>query len=531
MNQKTESLQIDYYLGLIFRRRWLIIIPFCLALGVGIYLSVTLPSIYEASTLILVEPQRVPTTYVTPTISSDIDSRISTISQQILSRTNLEKIINDFKLFPDNANQNMFMEDKLASLRRQIKVEVTRSRQTSDAFTITFRGSEPQKAMNIANALASHFIDTNLVIREEQATGTSTFLEAELENVRKRLEELDGQLSVFRNKYMGELPEQLDSNLRLLGTLEGQLGNRQERLRDERNRLLLVTNEIEQIQREIQAARRAGGAERSGPSLPQLREQLAGMRTAYTDRHPDVIRLKQRIAEMEAAEASNPSGAAVSEEAVDTRRLPATAPPFLREKIARRTEIEMSIANLQADIGQINQQIREYRMRIERTPKREEELLSLKRDYENVQNTYKSLLNRKMESDIALSMEKKKKGEQFRIVDYARLPEKPVSPDVPRLFAMSSAAGLGVGFGIIFLLDLLNATFRRPEEIESILGIRVLATIPRIHNAREKLMRRLNMGLTAVGLALASALLACFGMLAFKGIQPTMEVARRFITM
>lgn len=535
MAQKTETLQIDYYLGLVLRQRWWIIIPFCLSMVLGIFLSLWLPPTYEASTLILVEPQRVPTTYVTPTVSTDIDARISTISQQILSRSNLEKIINDFKLFSDGPQRDMFMEDKLDSLRRQIKVEVTRARQTSDAFTIIFRGSDPQKTMNIANALASHFIDANLKIREEQASGTSSFLESELETMKRKLEELEGQLSAFRNKYMGELPEQLESNLRLLGTLESQLSNRQERLRDERSRLMIVMNEIDQVQRESQAIRRAAASDKKpsegAATLAQLREQLAAMRATYTERHPDVVRLKQRIAELEAGEAGKSAGSGAAEAQSDPRPLPAAVYPALRERTAKRMEIEASINNLQADINQINQQIREYRLRIERTPQREEELLSLKRDYENVQKTYSSLLNRKMESDIALSMEKKKKGEQFRILDYAKLPERPVSPDIRRFFAMFSLGGLAIGAGLIFLIDSINGTFRRPDEIESLLGVRVLATIPKIHHAREKLLRRLNLGFTAAALAVATVLLTGFGMLAFKGIQPTLEVARRFITL
>ena len=521
MPEKKEAAQIDYYLGLILRKRWFVIIPFCLAMVIGIFLTLTLPAVYEASTLILVEPQRVPTEYVKSIVSTDIETRISTISQQILSRSNLEKIIAEFKLFSSPEEQNMFMEDKLNSLRRQIKVEVTRARQISDAFTIIYASSDPKKTMNIANALASYFIDANLKIREEQAAGTSNFLEAELESMKKRLEEVEGELREFRNRHMGELPDQLDTNLKILGTLESQLNARMERLRDERSSLTILMNEIDQIRR----AESRTTTPDQGPDLTQLREQLAAMESTYTPKHPDVVRLKKRIAELE----SQPVG---RQRDIDGRAggSEAANSSILRERTRRRLEIESAINNAQADIAQINSQIREYRRRVEITPQREEQVLGLNRDYQNIKSTYNSLLNRKLEAEIALNMEKKKKGEQFRILDYAKLPEKPVSPDLKRLFMIFSAAGLGIGLGVIFLLDTLNPTFRRPDEIEGDLGIRVLATIPKVFHARDKVLGRLNIALTALALLVASALVSGFGMLAFNGIQPTIELLQRYVS-
>jgi hypothetical protein len=155
--------------------------------------------------------------------------------------------------------------------------------------------------------------------------------------------------------------------------------------------------------------------------------------------------------------------------------------------------------------------------------------MSLNRDYKNIRETYSSLLNRKLEAEIALSMEKKNKGEQFRIIDYAKLPEKPVSPNMMRLFGMVTAGGLGLGLGLIFLLDMLNPSARRPDELEADLGIRVLATIPKICHPRDKLVARLNAAMTLVAVLVASVLLTGFGLLAFNGIQPTMELLQSYI--
>ncbi len=487
----------------------------------GIYYALNVTPVYEASTLVLTTPPDVPSNIVRPILSEQLESQITTIKQQIQSRSNLEKLIATFKLFSEPAAQSMFTEDKLEKLRESIKVDLiqSRSREGSNAFSITFRGTDPEKTMKVANALAANFIDQNLEYREEKAVGTTDFLESELEAMRTRLKETENQLSVFRNQHMGELPEQLQSNLQLLSSLETQLNNRQERLRDERSRLQITQSEIEQIRRELQNVRTvpadtAPGAPQASRAmtLPQMKEQLASLQGIYTDQHPDVVRLKSMIAEMEAKEPA-PSPAAPSRGTGSAQEaLQSISSPLLREAVRRRMEAEANLANIQIEINQINQQIREYRLRVERTPQREEQLLSLKRDYDNMRQAYDSLLARKVEADMAVSIQKKNKGEQFRVIDYAKLPEKPVSPDMRRLFLMFTAAGLGIGAAIIFLFEFFDTSVRKPEAFQERLSLPVLMVMPEMEPApggRGRLLSRLNSCLSAAGVFACLGLLAC----------------------
>ena len=202
MPEKTETIKIHHYLGLVFKHRWLLIIPFCIAMAAGMYLAIKLPKIYEASTLILIMPQRVPSNFVQSIVTNDIDSRINTISQQILSRSNLKKIIEEFDLFSDPKYSGMFIEDKFADLRERINVEVNRAdrRKEADAFSISFKGPEPEIVMAVTNRLAGSFIDENLKVREAQAVGTSDFLADELITKRKRLEEVEQKLREYRRQ-------------------------------------------------------------------------------------------------------------------------------------------------------------------------------------------------------------------------------------------------------------------------------------------------------------------------------------------
>jgi capsular polysaccharide biosynthesis protein len=187
----------------------------------------------------------------------------------------------------------------------------------------------------------------------------------------------------------------------------------------------------------------------------------------------------------------------------------------------------MEVQNLELEISKINSQIADYQQRVERTPKHEQELLTLQRDYKNIQDSYNSLLNRKLEAEIAVNMEKKQKGEQFTVIDPARLPEKPVSPNMRRLFLMVLAAGLGFGAGLVMLLDFFDSSLRKPEYFEADLGVPVLATVPRIFQPKDTRRQRLSRMLFGVSLIVALCLLAGFATLTFNGVEPTVEIVRR----
>jgi len=529
MPEKTDTFQIDYYLELAVKRRWLLIIPFCIAMLAGIYLAFVLPKIYQANTLILVRPQRVPTDYVRSIVSTDIDQRINTIRQQILSRTNLERVIEKFKLFSGPDHAEMFMEDKISSIRKKIDVQVTRSgrRTGADAFSVSYRGSDPQTVMNVANTLANFFIDENLKVREAQAIGTSGFLDDQLAVIRVRLEEAEKQSSEYRKKYMGELPDQLDTNLRVLDRMQLQLNERQASLQEAKNRLVLLDNQIEAAQN-LQASGVGGPSDTGQPvTLAQLRQQLADLKASYTDRHPDVIRLKRQIKDSEAKFAANESDSGAAQKEQSGSSAPLTQNQFLADQIQQRNATYLDIKDLKSEVAKIGQQIKEYQRRVEVTPKREEELLSLNRDYDNIKESYNSLLNRKLEADIAVNMEKKQKGEQFRIVDHARLPQKPVSPDLKKLIILALAAGLGLGGGLIFLLDYLDSSLKRPDDIEADLGIPVLATIPRLYQPTGQILKKLNFVLTGIGVLVGLILLGVFGLLVLNGVNPTIELVQQ----
>ena len=534
LNTKT-IIKPEDIIEIVLRRRWFIIIPFCLSVIVGIYFSITLPKIYRSSTLILVQPQRVPVNYVRSVVSAGIESRINTISQQIMSRTNLDKIIDQFKLYSEPKHEKMYMEDKIEDMRKRVSVNI-RSRRGADAFVISYEDTHPERVVSIANTLATYFIDENLKVREAQAIGTSNFLDDELNNIRVQLEELEEALRIYRKRFMGELPEQLETNLRILDRLQEQLIEKHKSLRNTKNMLIAfkrqmselhnMQNDLSMFSTDDLVEFEAGDSTR----LDQLADQLSILKTRYTDKHPDVMRIKRMIAEFEEAseeESEEESDQEISEVSEEV----AFGDNYQDLQTAQRDEMTKEIKAIETEISEIQKQLISYQKRVENTPKREQEILSLKRDYGNIKGTYDSLLKRKLEAEISVNMEKKQKGEQFRVLDPARLPEKPIKPNMNRLFVLTLAAGLAVGCGLVFLLEYFDTSFRRPEDVDSLLGLPVLAIVPSLMHPKDIKKRKIYQFLSIFSIIFASFLLAGFAVVTFKGVDQTIEFVRSFIKM
>ena len=319
--------------------------------------------------------------------------------------------------------------------------------------------------------------------------GTSDFLDDELSTMRKRLEEVEQALKSYREAYMGGLPEQLDSNLRILDRLQEQLVERRQNLTDAKGRLVAMENAISQGQN-LQPAGETGTDDTL--NLDQLKAQLIQLKTRYTDQHPDIIRLKKKIADLEKEPKSQVHNIQIE-------------------------DIKREITTLTAEIADILQQIKIYELRVEETPKREQELLSLRRDYDNINETYNSLLERKLEAELAVNLEKKQQGEQFRIIDPAKMPKRPSEPDMKKLFMIFIAAGLGIGGGLVFLLEYLDTSFRKADDIESYLGLSVLATVPVVLHPKNLRMKRLNQALSIFFVIVAFALMAGFTLVSLGG--------------
>jgi len=513
--KELTQMNIQDYVEVALRRKWLIILPLVLIFIGGIIYSYRLPSIYRASTLILVQQQRVPPAYIQATVTSLVGERLHTISQQIMSRTRLEKIINELNLYKD-LRKSLFMEELIEKMRKDITLEV----RGNSSFKLYYFGKDPELAASVCNKLASLFIEENLKVREQQAEGTTEFLDRELIRVKKQLEEQETILRKFKEKHIGALPEQLDANLRSLDRLQLQYQALTNSLENAKERKISLQGQISQFS-EMNSQIITTDVETNGapdieidmgnsPQLQQLRQALASLETRYTDRHPDVVRIKNRIKKLEAE-----AGSDGDEEGPD-----GTSPlsldsgfDFTETLNIQLQEIDMEIKKLKEGQKEIAARIANYQKRVEEIPKREQELVNIKRNYANTQKNYQSLLDKKLNAQLAANMERAQKGERFKVLDTARIPQKPFRPNRPRIILLALLLGLGVGGGLAFGAEYLDHSFRDIDELEKFTGLPVLAYVPRISTdeelRRKKIKKRIilasSFGILAIVIAIIIA--------------------------
>lgn len=482
----------ELVLGIAWRRKWLILVPALVIASVVGVVTYNLPNLYRSDTLILVVPQRVPESYVRSTITTRIEDRLQSISQQILSRTRLERIIQDFNLYAER-RQTDIMEDIVEGMRRNIVIDIVRG----DAFRVTFTGEDPRITMRVTERLASFFIDESLRDREVLAQGTSQFLDSQLQDARRRLIENEEKLAEYRRQHDGQLPTQLEGNMQGLHNTEMQLQALIDSANRDRDRHLLLERMLADLN--VAAAVPppvAPALGDAGVPTPPVRQQLEVAESALramllrlTSEHPDVVSLRRSVTELqkraEAEAAAVPMTVSAPPSPAETARL-----NRVREAQAELERLAVEIRSKEATEQRLRGAIAEYQTRIEAAPGRDSELAELMRDYSTFQATYTSLLTKQQESQIAANLERRQIGEQFRVLDAARLPEKPSSPNRPVIYMLGLLGAVAVGLALAGLAEYLDRGLRSEEDVRLALALPVLATIPLMANAGSHRRRR-----------------------------------------
>jgi len=482
--QGQRQLQIDDYIEIIFRRKWFIIIPFAVSI-IGVILALYfVPRTYKSSTLILVEHQKVPESYVTSTVTVDITQRLNTITQQVMSRTRLESVINEFGLYKESRDKGT-SEELVEFMRGNIEIDVKNDGRRGEgvsSFSISYIGRDPETVMHVTSRLASLFIEENLKVREQQAEGTTEFLDNQLQSLKKSLESQESQIKSYKEQHMGELPSQLEANLRTLDRLQLERQITNDALRSAEDRKNMVERQLSEIGIAPGGVRDAAtGVVSSDPvrrRLAELQAELSQLSSMYTDKYPDIVRVKSEIAELES---QIKTGRVREAEGGSAVRAPLVSDsPLYATLSTQLIEVSAELRNLREKQKELAKNISSLQGRVERIPAREQQMAALMRDYENTRDNYQNLLNKKLDAQLAESLEKRQKGEQFRILDPANLPVKPFSPDTRKIALIGLALGIGSGAGLIFILEYIDASFRKPDDVYAFIGIPVLASVPRV---------------------------------------------------
>jgi polysaccharide chain length determinant protein (PEP-CTERM system associated) len=461
MNQATNIGAADqilaFWSSVRHYRGWIFLgtVLFTLA---GFTYVLLMPDRYKAATTILVDPQKVPEKYVSPTVSSDPGQRLNTITQQVLSVTRLQQIIDDMQLYPELRGK-MSREEIIELMRKDITITVKQGSSSGlSAFTIEYEGRQRQQVAQVANQLASSFIEWNVKSREQQAQDTTEFLDSQLKEAKQNLEAQESRLSAFKMSHLGEMPEQQPANMQALTQLQGQFQANADAL----NRL-----EVERtlLSRGLEGERR------------QLKAQLQDLQNRYTSAHPEVVDTASRLQRLEERLNALPPDPPIVAEVQDN-----TAVTVRLQLIDRESK------RLTDDQKRITDQMASYRAKVDAVPVREQQMAELNRNYSVSKDHYQSLLDKTFSAGMAADLEKKQQAEHFTILDLAQVPEKPFKPKRSLMFMAVFFGAFGMSLGLAYLKDMMNNTLKIERELRAILpaSVPLLAAVPQLEAASDR---------------------------------------------
>lgn len=483
------------------RRKWLALAVLAVVGTVGLSFVVFLPNVYRATARVLVEGQQVPEEFVKPTVTSPLDTRLLAITHEILSRPQIEELIERFDLYRE-LRPRMTREALLERARRDIEIELLdkNRRASTVAFTVAFLGADPQTVADVTNALAAFYVDGNIRSRERQASGTAEFLRAELEQTKARLDAQERVLSDFKKRNLGMLPDQLQSNLATLKGLNEQL-------------LVNSDRQARALERERVPSPRGGGSgdpsdtarasEDAATTLARLRDELERLLTRYTEGHPAVIRIKAEIAGLEKQLSQGTSGESSGSGG--------------RARGGRAAEAHAEVLAARQEEQRLRAAIRVYEQRIEETPRREQEFEELSRGYTTTKQLYEMLVKRLEEARLAESMELRQKGEQFRVLEPAVPPERPAGPNRVRLAVVVIGLALSLAGCAVIVAHQMDTSFHSVEELRAAVAIPVLVTVPDIVTAADQERRQRWAGVAMASIALGLSVLVGLSYLVAHG--------------
>jgi polysaccharide biosynthesis transport protein len=504
-SQRPKSAGIElspvHYVRIIMHRKVLVLSVFVAVSIATAVVASRLPNVYTSETVILVDPQKVPESYVKPTVTGDVRGRLGTLTQQILSATRLQKIIETYGLYAQE-RKRLAREDVIARMRADVNIAMVTggAQQSLEAFKITYSGKDPRLVAQVTNQLAALFIDENLKAREQQATDTTDFLHQQLDETRKTLDAQEAQLRDFRLKHLGEMPEHQVANLTVLGQLQASLQQEAEAIgRAEQQRayiqsMMAQSTPVVDLDTDNDGLKQPAAPKPGKPASPagtimDDKARLAVLLTRYTESHPEVQKLRAEIADKETAEgrlAAERSATEAEQRAAANEPEPVAPakrrPPLVTSTnpvlVSQIRSIEAEITKHKEERERLSKLVGTYRTKLEAIPVREQQIAQLVRDYEINKVHYTQLLDKQLSAETATQLEIRQKGEQFSVLDPAQPAQRPSSPKRMLIDLAGSVLGLVLGCVLAIIPEFFGASITSIEHIPQTQGNRILEIIP-----------------------------------------------------
>ncbi|MGE8063655.1 GumC family protein [Pseudomonas sp. NPDC089569] len=470
------EMSVNDYIAIIKHRAVLVVVSIAVILAASVLVAMSIPPVYESSGTILVESQQISPDLVAANNNTFADERIEVIRQRVMTREHLEGIIDKYNLFSSQSRQ-LSVTEKIDEMRNAISVTLVSAAvkgrgEVTIAFRLGFEHKQPEVANEVAKELVTLFLDENIKQRTERASETTEFLTQEADKLRVELETLENKLADFKQAHSNALPEHQELRMNMLSRAETDLREIDRDYKAAREELRFNELEVSAASAGVAAKPGAAGAAADQPQdLGSLKAEYARLLSLYTEAHPDVRAVKRKIAALEATQGK---GSAVSSVSLDVAKAQ-----------ARVAASEARIKSLGEQRQEIVGKIEAYEAQILETPQVERGLVTLTRDHDNARKKYEEIRTKEMGARISESLEQENKAERFVLLEAPLMPEKPVRPNRKKVVAMGFVlAPVGTG-ALVMLLEMLSQRVRGVEALTSILGRRVLGTIPYIHTKAE----------------------------------------------
>jgi polysaccharide chain length determinant protein (PEP-CTERM system associated) len=467
-----RALNLEDYVTILKRRSWIIAIPAILLPIIAYGISHFVQPRYVSQTLVLVEQQKVPDSYVKPVVTEDLNGRLASMREQILSRSRLEPIIERFNLYGAG---KMSMDDRIDAVRKNIGINPIQSRAGGlPGFYISYQASEARTAQLVCSEITSLFVSENLSDRTASAEGTTSFLQAQLADAKRNLDDQDSKLARFQEENSGRLPGQEGANMNMLTTLNTQLDAATQALaRLEQDKSYEEAMLAQQTAQSSQSGGQGVAPQTQQLELERLLSQESDLTSRYTDDYPDVVTVRRKIKELRTQMAKAPAPSAIQATSAPNRGDSLS----VQQLRAQLRSVEQGIVQKKRDQAQLTSQIRGYQGRIQSSPAVQEQYKKLTRDYTTAQSFYDDLLNKMNSAKMGTDLEKRQQGENFRVMDAANLPEAPTFPNRMVFAGGGLFAGLGLGLLIVAFLEYRDTAVRSERDIWAFTKLPTLAVI------------------------------------------------------
>jgi uncharacterized protein involved in exopolysaccharide biosynthesis len=487
----NRQLGMEDYLGMVRRQKWWIIIPALLAPVLGLLVSYAIPAKFTSTSAVLVEGQQIQG--VAPIVTADLLQRIVTMEQQILSTSRLKPMIerlglakgNDADAMVADIRANLSIQPMDADLAKTAAAAASKKRSSPGTpdiagFNIAYTASNSRLAQQVCSELTSMLLEENLKQRERAAAGQTTFYTKQLEDAKTTLDQMDSKLAGFKRQYLGQLPGDEDSNLRILMGLNSQLESNTQTLNRAQQDKTFAEGTLAQQLTAWKASLNTTSPQAMDQQMAALQGQLMQAEGRYTEDHPDVIKLRRDVAELKKKmqEANNTAVAAE-----DTQTTSAAEPPEIRQLRLQIHQYEQNIASETRNQGRLTQQIASYQSKVAISPTVEEQYKILTRNYDMAQKNYQDLQAKQTASETTQDVEKSQLGEQFQLLGPADLPDAPSFPKRWLFGVGGLGAGLALGFGLALLFEMKDDSIRTESDVEAVLELPTLIALPWVGSA------------------------------------------------